>query len=112
GASWEGFALEQILGVLGRTWEASFYRTSSGSEVDLILRSGDRIVGVEFKASMAPVVSRGFWHCLEDLGISDAWIVSPVKASFPYKKAVTIGNISDFLDHINPALKVSTGLKS
>ncbi len=39
GASWEGFALENILGAI-ESWRSFFYRTSSGSEVDLILEKG------------------------------------------------------------------------
>ncbi len=37
GSSWEGFALEQILSSISNDWEASFYRTQAGAEINLIL---------------------------------------------------------------------------
>ena len=54
GSSWEGYVLEQVLGVLGGQWEASFFRTSDGSECDLVLQRGRRRLAIECKASSAP----------------------------------------------------------
>ncbi|MCD4727838.1 MAG: ATP-binding protein, partial [Pirellulales bacterium] len=33
GASWEGWALEQILAIVPRDWDRAFYRTSAGAEI-------------------------------------------------------------------------------
>ena len=41
GASWEGFVIENILAVLPRLWQASFYRDRQGNEIDLILQKPD-----------------------------------------------------------------------
>jgi len=37
GASWEGFVIENLLAVVPDRTQASFYRTSAGAEVDLVL---------------------------------------------------------------------------
>lgn len=37
GSSWEGWALEQVLTQVPQTWKPSFFRTSAGAEIDLIL---------------------------------------------------------------------------
>ena len=37
GASWEGFVMENLLAVVPGRTQASFYRTSAGAEVDLVL---------------------------------------------------------------------------
>jgi predicted AAA+ superfamily ATPase len=37
GASWEGLAIENLLAVTAGGAEPSFYRTSGGAEVDLVL---------------------------------------------------------------------------
>jgi predicted AAA+ superfamily ATPase len=37
GSSWEGFVIEQIIGIAPTNWEAYFYRTTAGAEVDLLL---------------------------------------------------------------------------
>jgi len=99
GASWEGFALENILGAIGG-WRSSFYRTSSGSEVDLILEKGRNRIAVEFKSSKAPTVSRGFWNAIEDLKIKEAWIVAPVKGVYPLKPGVNVSGLVQFIQHV------------
>ncbi len=37
GASWEGMVIENLIGIAGRNAEPSFYRTSGGAEIDLVL---------------------------------------------------------------------------
>jgi len=52
GASWEGFAIEQLLGglaALGADFEAFYLRTSDGREIDLLLRVGRTRVALEMK---------------------------------------------------------------
>ena len=99
GASWEGFAMENILSQLPG-WQAAFYRTSAGAEIDLVLTKGRKKIACEFKASTAPQVTRGFWNALDDLKISEAWIIGPVKEAYPIKKNVTTAPIDIFLEHV------------
>ena len=48
--------------------EASFYRTSAGAEIDLVLRfPGNRLWAIEAKRSSAPKVEKGFHFACEDL---------------------------------------------
>lgn len=98
GASWEGFALENILGTAGN-WRHYFYRTSSGSEIDLILEQGKRRIAVEFKSSKAPAVTRGFWSALEDLKIKEAWIIAPVEEAYPIEAGINVSGIAHFIHH-------------
>ncbi len=53
GASWESFAIEQILAVEPHD-AAHFWPTHQGAEIDLILRRGDRLFGVRASAPMRP----------------------------------------------------------
>ncbi len=96
GASWEGMALENIMQKLG-TATTGFYRTSAGAELDLVIEWGTKRIGVEFKASLTPQVSRGFWNAMEDLALDDAYIVAPVKESYPIHENVVITSIHEFL---------------
>lgn len=89
GASWEGFALEQILDQYP-DWTASHYRTSTGVELDLILEKGRRRIAFEFKASSAPDVTRGFHQAIADLQPEHTYIVAPVEQSYPIGNNVTI----------------------
>jgi uncharacterized protein len=52
--------LENVIAVLPG-WDAFFYRTAAGAEIDLVLTRGERKLAVECKASAAPRVSRGYW---------------------------------------------------
>jgi predicted AAA+ superfamily ATPase len=89
GASWEGFALEQILDQYPG-WTASHYRTATGVELDLILEKGRRRIAFEFKASSAPDVTRGFHQAIADLQPEHTYIVAPVEKSYPIGNNMTI----------------------
>jgi uncharacterized protein len=77
GASWEGWCIEQIAGMMP-TWRASFYRASSGEEIDLILERGQKRLAFEIKASLSPHLSRGFPGTLDVLKPWRTWIVCPM----------------------------------
>lgn len=57
GASWEGFAIEQILAVqaaVGDSWEATFFRSHDGYEADLVLEKGRQLEIIEIKLTTGP----------------------------------------------------------
>jgi predicted AAA+ superfamily ATPase len=99
GASWEGFVVENIL-ALATDWRASYYRTSSGNEVDLLLEKGKHRIAVECKASSAPESTRGFPQALQDLDVQEAWIIAPVREAYPVSKNVTVAPLEHFLARI------------
>ena len=99
GASWEGFVLENILSLLP-DWTASFYRSSSGSEIDLILEKGKKRIAVECKVSTSPSLNRGFWNAMNDLNIKEAWVIAPVKDSYPLKNGVKVAPLQEFIDFL------------
>jgi len=83
GLSWEGMAIENLLTAAGPQAQASFYRTSHGAEVDLILDwPGGEDWAVEIKRSLAPTVERGFHTALADLSPKRALIVYPGSERF------------------------------
>lgn len=83
GLSWEAMAIENILSVVGDGAEASFYRTSGGAEVDLVLTWPDGSEwAVEIKRSMAPKVERGLRSALDDIQPERAFIVYPGSERF------------------------------
>jgi predicted AAA+ superfamily ATPase len=78
GPSWEGYALEQILNLLP-DWNASFYRSSGGAEIDLVLERGMHTVAVEFKATSSPRVTKGFYLAADEIGATERYIVAPLE---------------------------------
>ena len=97
GQSWEGFALENILAAIDSRWKPSFYRSEKGNEIDLILEKGLRRICLEFKASSAPKVGKGFWIALEELKPEKTWIVAPVERTYPLDGAqnIWVGSIDN-----------------
>lgn len=76
GASWEGFALEQVLR-LHRAREAYFWATQGGAELDLLLFEKRRRIGYEFKYSEQPRITRSMRIAMEDLALNELHIVCP-----------------------------------
>ena len=76
GASWEGFALEQVLALAGQD-DAYFWATQNGAELDLSLFRRGKAWGVEFKVSDSPQMTKSLHVALSDLGLKQAWIVYP-----------------------------------
>jgi predicted AAA+ superfamily ATPase len=92
GNSWEGFIVEQLISAAPQA-QASFFRTSHGAEVDLVLefRSG-QIWVIEIKRSSAPTVSKGFYLAADDVGASRKILVAPVEGAFPIKGGIEVMN--------------------
>jgi uncharacterized protein len=97
GASWESFVIEQLIHSFPG-YEASFYRTSSGVEIDLILEKGQTRIGVECKASAAPSLTRGSYAAMTDLELDQLWLVAPVASSYPIKDNVYVRPLHDILE--------------
>ena len=90
GGSWEGFVLEQLIAAAPQA-QASYYRTSHGAEVDLVLefRNGATWV-IEIKRSSAPTVSKGFYLASADLGAARKLVVAPVPQPYPLRDGVEV----------------------
>lgn len=76
GASWEGFALEQVLRI-ARPDAAYFWATHNGAELDLLLFKDGRRIGVEFKRADAPGVTLSMSIAMQDLQLDALYVVYP-----------------------------------
>lgn len=97
GASWEGYALENILESM-RDWDAYFYRTQNGAELDLILEKGGKRIGVEFKLSSAPKVEKGSHFARKDLGLDLIHVITPSGEGDRVSEHVQIDSPKTFLE--------------
>ena len=88
GASWEGFALEQVLLAHGDR-ESYYYATKRGAELDLLLRRRGRHWGFEFKASETPRVTKSMHVVLRDLKLEHLWVVYPGPSEYPMHDRIT-----------------------
>lgn len=78
GASWEGFALEQVIGRFP-TRDAYFWQTHAGAELDLLLLRKGRRIGFEFKFTDTPATTKSMRVALADLKLDHLWVVHPGK---------------------------------
>ena len=75
GASFESFCVESLLQAFS-AYEAYFYRTARGDEIDLVLTSaGQPTIGVEIKLSSSASIPAGFHRACDSLGITQRFLV-------------------------------------
>ena len=81
GASWEGFVIESLLAVVPNHTKASFYRTATGVEIDLVLEFGGKqgTWAIEIKRGMTAKLERGNHVALNDIQPKKAFVVYPGK---------------------------------
>ena len=94
GASWEGFALEELL----RRYEvnnAYFWRTQAGAELDLLTHYQGKKLGFEFKYTDRPQLTPSMRIALEDLQLSHLTVIYPGPHSFSLDAHVTVISIRD-----------------
>jgi len=88
GASWEGYALEQILIAHGGR-DAYFYGTQRGAELDLLLLRHGRRWGFEFKCTEAPTTTKSMHIALDDLKLEHLWVVYPGSLRYSMTEQIT-----------------------
>lgn len=94
GASWEGFALEQLLAILG-TRDAYFWATHGGAELDLLLMLRGKRYGVEFKYADAPRPTRSMHQAMEDLRLEHLWIVYPGSSRYEVADRMSVAPLPE-----------------
>ncbi len=87
GASWEGFVIEQLLAAEPYD-DAWFWATHQGAEIDVVLRRGDRLLGVECKRSDAPRLTPSIRSAIDDLGLERVAVVYPGTRRFSLAERV------------------------
>ena len=87
GASWEGFVVEQVLAAVEHD-DAYFWATHQGAEIDLVLRRGSTLVGVECKRTDAPRMTPSIRIALSDLGLTRLAVVYPGTRRYPLEERV------------------------
>lgn len=105
GASWEGFALENILSVMPDGATSWFYRTAAGAEIDLVIEQGLRQrIAIEIKRSLAPSVSKGFHLGCEDIKAKHRYIVYPGAEQYPISNGVIVMPLVDMMTELRDIL--------
>ena len=101
GASFEGFALEQVLNRTGMTSrDAHFWATQGGAELDLLIVRGGRRYGFEFKRTDAPKRTRSMLVALRSLGLEHITVVYPGDTSYRLHEQIRVVPIHGTADEL------------
>ncbi len=101
GGSWEGFCIENLIAAAPRGTEASFYRSSAGAEIDLVLKlPRGAIWAIEIKRTTSPKVTRGFHIAAEDLDVSERILVYADEKDVPGQGGVRAMSLMGALDRL------------
>ncbi len=103
GASWEGFLVKEIVERLNaRTEECFFWGTHAGAELDLLIVSGQRRLGFEFKRTTAPRLTRSMAAVLEDLDLERLDVIHAGERTFSLARKVRGVAAREMLEQIEP----------
>jgi hypothetical protein len=94
GASWEGFAIEEILRATGER-QAWFWATQGISELDLLVRVRGRLIGFEMKYGDSPGMTKSLHTAMHDLRLDRAFIVYPGTKTYPVSENVEVVPLPD-----------------
>ena len=89
GASFEGFAVEQIAGVFG-AGSVYFWATHGGADLDVLVMRGGKRYGFECKLADAPGTTRSMRVALNDLGLEHLWVVYPGHEAYPLDDRISV----------------------
>jgi uncharacterized protein len=102
GGSWEGFVIESLLAAAPEGTDASFYRTSAGAEIDLLLTlPGDALWAIEIKRGSAPRLERGFHQACADLKPVKSFVVYGGAERFPLNAETEAVGLSKLTAQLN-----------
>jgi uncharacterized protein len=106
GASWEGYAIEQIIQCKPERWRHSFYRTQAGAEADLVLCSpAGNFYLIEIKTASTAKLSVGFFNSFEDLQAKAGFIIVREPEYYPKRDGVMVIGLSRFLNEVLAGLE-------
>ncbi len=96
GASWEGYAVEEILKAL-QPDEAYYWATHNGAEIDLVLFKNGRRLGVECKRSDAPKLTPSMRTAKSDLKLEHLFVVYPGERRYPLADGIEAISLTELL---------------
>ncbi|PWN05447.1 ATP-binding protein [Rhodohalobacter mucosus] len=103
GSLWEAAVLAQI-----RAWfpdaGLSFYRSSHGHEIDILITHHEKIISIECKASLSPALNASFYKAAEDVKPGHVLVAAPVDHGYPMKKGIDVVSLSELPEKVRSLL--------
>jgi len=96
GASWEGYAVEEVIKALHPD-DTYYWATHSGAEIDLVLFKKGRRIGVECKRVDAPTLTPSMRIALADLKLDELNVVYPGEKRYSLGERVSAIPLAEFI---------------
>ncbi len=98
GASWEGYALSQVISLLPKGIDPYFYRTSDGSECDLVLVKGlTPVATIEVKYSNTVKLSPAYYNAIETVKAPLNFVLTFSSETYQLRENIRVISLPDFL---------------
>lgn len=105
GASWEGFALEEVAKALSlRPEECYFWATHQEAELDLFVIYEGRRFGFEFKCTDQPKITKSMINAIDSLSLHHLFIITPIEETFSLNKQITVLALKECLESVKKSL--------
>lgn len=99
GASWEGFALEEIIRNFSAEKEdCYFWSTHQAAELDLLIIKDGKRLGFEIKYASAPKLTKSMQIAFKDLKLDSLNVIYPGEIDFPLSKEIRAIGLKNFLN--------------
>jgi predicted AAA+ superfamily ATPase len=98
GASWEGYAIEEVLKAV-QPDEAYFWATHQGVEIDLVLFKNGRRIGVECKRADAPTLTPSMRTAMSDLDLNKIFVVYPGDRTYQLDAKIEVVPLADLANN-------------
>lgn len=102
GASWEGFAIRQVVRQLGlRTEDCFFWATHAGAELDLLVVRGRKRWGFEFKRTSQPAMTKSMVIAMENLSLRNLTVIHAGPDAFALAKNIQAVPLRDIGEQLS-----------
>ena len=108
GSLWETLVLSNLKGHFPGL-DYSFYRTSHGAEIDLVVSDGNQTLAVECKATLSPSLSRGTFSAIEDVMPGKTFIACPVDKGYLLKNNIRVVSLIELIDEMHKVFEQGSG---
>jgi len=102
GSSWEGLIIENILNALPSTARPTFYRTSAGAEIDVVIEfNAKQRWALEVKRSLgSPAPSKGFYIGCADIKATRQIVLYPGDEKFKLDARTEVMPLRQFMGEV------------
>lgn len=98
GASWEGFAIEELIKFYGADYESCyFWGSHNKAELDLLITHKNKMLGFEFKLTDAPKLTPSMRIAIDDLELDELTVIYPGTKNYKLAENITVHSLMDFI---------------